>query len=511
MRVGLIKPSNSGILGLEMLTFVEPLGLECLAGCLEPAGHPCRIVDMRIDGMDVGMSKIEAFAPDIVGLQSNFTTERNVTLATAAQVRRRLPGATIVIGGHDASRDPHYYLSDDVDIVATGDGEEVMPLLVEALATGGDLKSVLGLELNTPDGPFNTGEAPMRDNIDELPLPARHLIDEYADKYYINFRKPLALLETARGCPFKCNFCSVWKFHKSTFREKSVERVIEELHTIKADNVFITDDIFWLDVHRGRALATAIKAAGIKKYFTVQTRTDIICKFPDLIKQWKECGDLAIFLGVEKVDDAGLKSVNKGNSASNNRRAIEILQELGVGYTCNFIVDPAWERDDFTRLRDWIEEMGTYNSGFTILTPLPGTDLWSTAKNDVTTNQWEMFDLLHTVLPTRLPLADFYDEFSRLWRWLMEVRFKHRSKTMFYAKLAAAVATRKVTFKSLRKGMNLASAFSKPDAFLNRHRELGEAHLTAVTPGLGDAIDRPEPVGHLVGGPDEPCETAAEA
>lgn len=155
-------------------------------------------------------------------------------------------------------------------------------------------------------------------------------------------------METARGCPFKCNFCSVWKFHESTFREKSPDRVVEELAQIKAPNIFVTDDIFWMNVKRGRALADAIKASGIRKHFTVQTRTDIICKFNHLIDMSKDCGDLSIFLGLEKVDDDGLRSINKHNVAAKNDRAIEILADKGVGYTPNFIVDPDWEAKDFT-------------------------------------------------------------------------------------------------------------------------------------------------------------------
>jgi radical SAM superfamily enzyme YgiQ (UPF0313 family) len=309
----------------------------------------------------------------------------------------------------------------------------------------------------------------VRQNIDELPLPARHLIRDYAPHYYINFRKPLALLETARGCPFKCNFCSVWKFHQSTFREKSPERVVEELATIEAPNVFITDDIFWMNVNRGKEMARQIKASGIKKYFTVQTRTDIICRFPELIEMWKDCGDLAIFLGVEKIDDAGLESVNKGNTAANNVRALEILKELGVGFTCNFIVDPDWGREDFARLRNWIDKMGAYNSGFSVLTPLPGTDLWDEVADQVDTRRWDLFDIVHTVLPTRLPLAEFYAEYSRLWDWTLQMRYKHRGRAQTYVRLAAALATRKVTVDAVRKGMNMAKVFSDPRTFLDGH------------------------------------------
>jgi radical SAM superfamily enzyme YgiQ (UPF0313 family) len=264
MKVSFLKPPIGGILGLEMLTFVEPLGLECVAGALEPDGHPCQIVDLRIDGEEAGMAKFRAFEPQVVGLQCNFTTERNRTVRLARKVKDEVPDAFVVVGGHDASRDPQWFDHPEFDAVAVGDGEDVMPALVDTLERGDDLRKVPGLVLHRDGRMIDTGHAPTRSNLDELPMPARHLIADYADHYYINFRKPLALMETARGCPFKCNFCSVWKFHESTFREKSPQRVVRELAEIKAPNIFITDDIFWMNVKRGREMAKQIKASGIR-------------------------------------------------------------------------------------------------------------------------------------------------------------------------------------------------------------------------------------------------------
>jgi len=471
VKVSFLKPPIGGILGLEMLTFVEPLGPICVAACLERDGHDCQVVDLRLDGLEPGIERTRAFAPDVVGLQCNFTTERYRTLKLAARVKKELPDAFVVVGGHDASRDPDWFRHSAVDAVAVGDGEEVMPPLVDALERGADPATVPGLLLPKDGGWASTGAPPARRALDDYPLPARHLIAHYAPHYYINFRKPLALMETARGCPFKCNFCSVWKFHESSFRQKSPQRVVAELAAIEAPNVFITDDIFWLDVRRGEELAKQIKAAGIRKYFTVQTRTDIICKFPHLIEMWKECGDLAIFLGVEAVDDAGLDRVNKSNTEANNRRALEILKELGVGFTPNFIVDPAWDHDDFARLRDWIDDVGAYNSGFSILTPLPGTDLWDEASQQVTTDDWEMYDIVHAVLPTKLSLEDFYAEYSALWRHVLDLRYRTRGKARTYLQLGAALATGKVSFSAVRKGMNIAQVFSKPETFLAAHGE----------------------------------------
>jgi hopanoid C-3 methylase len=471
MRVSFLKPPIGGILGLEMLTFVEPLGPISIAGGLEAAGHECQVVDLRIDGEEEGFELCRGFAPQVVGLQCNFTTERYRTLRLVHRLRRELPETFIVVGGHDASREPHWFDDPAIDAVAIGDGEEVMPALVDALEQGRPLEGVPGLELHRDGRRIPTGPAAARADLDTLPMPARHLIARYAPHYYINFRKPLALMETARGCPFKCNFCSVWKFHDSTFREKSPERVVAELRDIEAENIFITDDIFWMNVRRGWEMARQIQAAGIKKYFTVQTRSDIICRFPDLVEEWKKCGNLAIFLGLEAIDDAGLDSVNKKNTAENNVRAIQILKELGVGFTPNFIVDPAWDHDDFARLREWIRRHGTYNSGFSVLTPLPGTDLWDTARKQVTTHDWEMYDIIHAVLPTKLPLDEFYAEYARLWRTVLEVRYQMRGRVRTYVQLGAALATRRVTLGAVRKGMNMAKVFSRPDTFLRAHRE----------------------------------------
>jgi radical SAM superfamily enzyme YgiQ (UPF0313 family) len=488
VKVSFLKPPIGGIIGLEMITFVEPLGLECVAGGLEEEGHQCQILDLRIDGLERGLEKLRAFAPEVVGLQCNFTTERYRAMRVARAVRQALPGATIVLGGHDASRDPAWFLRPDIDVVAVGDGEEILPALIDVIGRDGDLTSVPGLVLNRGGAQIATGHAPARRDVDLLPMPARHLIREYAGEYYINFRRPLALLETARGCPFKCNFCSVWKFHESTFREKSPDRVVRELREVEAPSVFITDDIFWMNVNRGRELAEALKASGIRKHYTIQTRSDIIVKFSHLIESWRECGPLSIFIGLEKIDDEGLSSVNKSNTAANNDRAIEILRDLDVGYTPNFIVDPSWDREDFTKLKRWIDRTGAYNSGFSVLTPLPGTDLWDEVKADLVTEDWELFDIAHTVLPTRLPLDEFYREYAGLWQHALEVRYRYKGRVRSWLGLMAALASGKVTMSALRKGMRLGmgNVLSNPESFLRAHRESAR-RLAEAREILGEA------------------------
>jgi hypothetical protein len=81
-----------------------------------------------------------------------------------------------------------------------------------------------------------------------------------------------------------------------------------------------------------------------------------------------------------------------------------------------------------------------------------------------------MFDIVHAVLPTKLPLEQFYEEYSRLWRHALEVRYQHRGRVRSYVQLGAALATGRVTLQAVRKGMNLARVFSRPETFLSGHR-----------------------------------------
>ncbi len=180
---------------------------------------------------------------------------------------------------------------------------------------------------------------------------------------------------------------------------------------------------------------------------------------------------MTVFLGLEKIDDKGLASVNKGNTAANNDEAIRILQDLDIGYTPNFIVDPDWEREDFDKLKRWIDRTGAYNSGFSVLTPLPGTDLWADVEEDVNTEDWELFDIAHSVLPTKLPLHEFYREYAGLWAHAVDLRHRMHGRIRTHLNLVAALATRKVTFGALRKGMRMGSVLSRPASFLRAHEE----------------------------------------
>lgn len=123
-----------------------------------------------------------------------------------------------------------------------------------------------------------------------------------------------------------------------------------------------------------------------------------------------------IFLGIERVDDEGLDAVRKRTKggAATNLEAIEILREAHIKPATSLITDPAWDEEDFDRLEEFVRLAQLPNPAFTVLTPLPGTELWEATKSEITTDDYCYFDVQHPVLPTRLPLERFYERFARL-------------------------------------------------------------------------------------------------
>lgn len=398
-------------LAFRGLSVVEPLGLEIIAAGLPD--HDVRIVDMLLDNRIV--DALKEFHPDIVGINCSFTMEVYQSLDIARQAKQSETRPFVVIGGHHATLNPHDFNSDSVDAIAIGEGEVTMRDLVSCLHCGGDLHGIAGLVLNENGRQHATTPRQMLANLNDSPPPRRELTKKYRDRYFMVFEKPLATVETARGCPHRCDFCSVWRFYQGKCRYKSAEVVVEELASVREPVVFFTDDNFLLDVKRAREIARLIKEYGIRKRYFFQARSDTIVQHPDLILAWKEIGMGGVFIGMEKVDEAELAAIHKRNHVENNTKAAAFLLGQNLGLTASFIVDPTYTRSDFEKIRAYIRQRKIVTPSFTVLTPLPGTELFDEVRDRLQTDNYELFDLLHSVLPTKMDLPDFYQEFSHLY------------------------------------------------------------------------------------------------
>jgi radical SAM superfamily enzyme YgiQ (UPF0313 family) len=304
-----------------------------------------------------------------------------------------------------------------VDAVALGEAEAMFSKLVQAVEDRRGPDDVPNIVWQNREGAFiRNDRSNGRIDLGNLPMPRRDLTEAYRSEYFFLFDKPDTSVATSRGCPFRCNFCSVHEFYGGRINQMPAGRVLSEVAAVATDHITFVDDNFLMNPKREATIADMIRSEGIRKRYSMECRTDSIVRHPDLVKKWVEIGLYAVLLGLEGGSDKVLKGVGKSCTIDTNNRAIKILQDNGVIIWGAFIVDPDWTEDDFKRLRDYVQEHRITHTQFTILTPLPGTQLYRERRNELLTDDYSCFDTLHAVLPTRLPREEFYQRFAGLYR-----------------------------------------------------------------------------------------------
>jgi magnesium-protoporphyrin IX monomethyl ester (oxidative) cyclase len=116
-----------------------------------------------------------------------------------------------------------------------------------------------------------------------------------------------------------------------------------------------------------------------------------------------------MFIGLEAIDEDGLKRFRKRVPLGANFEALEFARALGIDVAINLIADPDWDEERFRVVREWCLEIPDIVN-ITVNTPYPGTETWLTEARKLTTRDYRLFDIQHAVLPTRLPLERFYRE-----------------------------------------------------------------------------------------------------
>jgi radical SAM superfamily enzyme YgiQ (UPF0313 family) len=238
-------------------------------------------------------------------------------------------------------------------------------------------------------------------------------------------------------------------------------RVLSEVAAVTTDHITFVDDNFLMNYEREIAIADMIRSEGIRKRYSMECRTDSIVRHPDLVRKWVDIGLYAVLLGLEGGSDKVLKGVRKSCTIDTNNRAIEILQDNGVIIWGAFIVDPDWAEDDFSRLRDYVQEHQITHTQFTILTPLPGTQLYRERHNELLTDDYSCFDTLHAVLPTCLPREEFYQLFAGLYR---------QTNVGPYYEL---VQTGKMSIEDCRRGKTMLDAMADWERYIDKDPILG--------------------------------------
>jgi radical SAM superfamily enzyme YgiQ (UPF0313 family) len=422
MRVLLVMPTpfENGRLGLENVVWLsEPVALTSVGAAIM-GKHEVRVIDMRLEDEDALARTLASFQPDVVGTTS-MTTDAYQAKAVLRAARNICPDALTVVGGHHPTLCPDEFDVDYIDVIVQGEGEltirEIMDRWVVQKGAASSDRTFAGVKgtrwLDASGIRRVNGKREQTQSLDDLPAPNRNLIKKYQGRYFFTGIRPMASIYTSRGCSFDCNFCAIWEFYERRTRFLSAKKIVDQMEACDEPFIFVLDDNFLTNKRRATELCEELEKRGVKKYWLTQGRTDFAADHPELMKRLAKNGLVMVLSGFESNDDDNLAALRKKSSWQKNLQANEVMRENGIFSTGVFMVRADWTHEQFEQLYDYVRSLQIAMPLFTILTPLPGTQLYRAYKDKLLTTDHRLFDLLHAVLPTRLPREEFYKEFAR--------------------------------------------------------------------------------------------------
>jgi hopanoid C-3 methylase len=426
MRLLFVHPGP--LLYTRVFLRLEPLGLELVAEAARRAGHAVKIIDLQVEHHDDYHRMIADWRPDFIAFSCNYLANVPEIVDLAKETKTVLPRCFICVGGHSASFTARAIVEHGagaIDCVLKGEGESSIAKLLEAVE--GDRDGVA----KVPGVVTTEGEGPppgFVHNLDDL-RPARDLL-RHRRKYFIGILDPAASIEFSRGCPWDCVFCSAWTFYGRSYRLISPERVVEDLQAIREPGAFIVDDVAFVHAKHGFAIGEAIARKGLRKKYYLETRGDVLLRSKEVFQFWKKLGLEYMFLGLEAIDEEGLRKFRKRVSLGKNFEALEFARTLGIEVAINLIADPDWDEQRFAVVRDWCLEVPEIVN-ISINTPYPGTETWVTEQRRLQSRDYRLFDIQHAVLPTKLPLPVFYRELLNTQRVLYRKHLNWRTAPGF--------------------------------------------------------------------------------
>ncbi len=405
MRVLCVHPGP--LMYTKIFLRLEPLGLELVAAAIRKQGHEVYLIDLQTEDHAAYHRVVADWQPDVITFSCNYLANVPEIIDLAKDTKAKQPGIFILVGGHSASFVAHEMLEHAegaIDCMLRGEGEAGIGPVLDIVEAGGQgLAEAAGTVSTEGEGP----KPGFIESLDDL-MPARDLL-RHRNRYFLGMLDPCASIEFSRGCPWDCAFCSAWTFYGRSYRLVSPERAVEDMASIGEPGVFIVDDVAFIQEKHGLAIGEAIARRGIKKEYYLETRGDVLIRNKDVFRFWRDLGMKYMFLGLEAIDEEGLKKYRKRASLGTNFEALEFARSLGIQVAVNIIADPDWDEERFRVIREWCLEVPEIVN-ISVNTPYPGTESWVTDGRRLTTRDYLLFDIQHAVLPTKLPLEKFYKE-----------------------------------------------------------------------------------------------------
>jgi radical SAM superfamily enzyme YgiQ (UPF0313 family) len=310
------------------------LGLLYLSAFLRRAGFDVEIHDTTFGTRADLAARLARTPGGVLGVYTNLITRSNVVWVTE-QAKRY--GWTVILGGPECANYPDEYHAHGADVVVTGEGEETLAELIPALARRGphNLHGIAGTSFRDDDGAIvtNAPRAQIAD-IDAIPWPDRQQIDlqRYIDVWRTHHGMGSVNLITARGCPYKCRWCSHAVFgytHRRRDHNDCADEVEHIVETYHPDQVWYADDVFTISHRWLYDYAAELKRRNLRLPFETISRADRMMK-DDVLQTLAEMGCYRVWIGSESGSQRILDAMQRGVKVEQVQWATKAAQRHGI-------------------------------------------------------------------------------------------------------------------------------------------------------------------------------------
>lgn len=403
-RILLVNPSMGGYYAQSRvkraITQSPPLNLAVIAAGLVRSGHEVRVLDL--DGepwrRDELTDLVTDYRPGMVGFTFRTPIFKEAT-SLATLVRQRAPRALVVAGGVHPSVRPHEVLATGVfDVACINEGDDTVLELVSAIHDRAALKDIRGIVWHHQGETISNPERGQVEDLDRLPFPAWELfnLSRYHKRSLVARHRPVADLESSRGCPAHCIYCTRTLFGEG-FRGKTPPRFVDEVeHAIRAGfrQFNLVDDSFTTDIKRAVQICDELIRRRITIPWTLTNGIRVGHTNEEFFIKAKRAGLYLLAFGLETGDQQILNTVGKGATLNQARKAVAWARAQDMTILGYFMVGlPGETPETLEKTLAFARELDLDYAKFSITVPLPGTELFEMWQEYIEEDRYHGFNI----------------------------------------------------------------------------------------------------------------------
>ncbi|CAN5592639.1 radical SAM protein [soil metagenome] len=365
----------------EIMKPYPPLGILSISAYLEEKGMPNSVFDTTFSSFQLLEEEIRKNQPDVIGIYTNLMTKLNV-LRVINLVKSLQPNqdTKVILGGPEVKNHAAKFLEHGADYIVFGEGEETMLALIECIRDGANLEHINGIAYTKNGGMLMNPERDKMKDLDELPFPNRKAINLrlYLDAWKERHGRNAISINTMRGCPYSCKWCSRAVYGMS-YRRRSPGRVVEEMKSLIAnyqpDTLWFVDDVFTISHKWLAEFAEKIEAANIQLPFECITRADRMNK--DVIQLLKRAGCYRVWIGAESGSQKIIDAMDRRVDVNKVREMI--IQSRLAGIEAGTFIMVGYPGETEEDLKETLHHLKSSNPDYYTITtayPIKGTPLY---------------------------------------------------------------------------------------------------------------------------------------